>query len=431
MNRLNQKPLLPLSARSAEMEEAIGRWQDIFHGAAPWLSQKRPKTLNLAAVSTQYLARLACAELDFSVEGTSRAKQLEAALKQELLPQLPAALQQALIGGSVALKPYVEGGRVRVEWLSAEQFYPSESGSMVFLSRRDWQGKHYLRCEEHAFEGGIYRITNRAFLCGADGRAQAELPLEKLPFWAELEAELAIENLQSPLYAIWKLPFANCVDGSDEPVSLFALAEDCLESIDKIYNDYCYEFLSARRKLILREDALRLDKNGRPVLPHTEGADDVYLPLDLAGDSAAFGDYTPNIREESYRNALNQLLRCYEAQCGLSAGSLSMDERGALTATEVLAQDRRTYYTVSSIQQQGRAALEQLAVAMDALMSLYGMGRGEYRLSIRFGDSLMEDVGSEFARRLKLVELGMKPELLLSWYFDSDEAAAKAMMKEE
>ena len=75
--------------------------------------------------------------------------------------------------------------------------------------------------------------------------------------------------------------------------------------------------------------------------------------------------------------------------------------------------------------------LEQLAAAMDALMSLYGMGRGEYRLSIRFGDSLMEDVGSEFARRLKLVELGMKPELLLSWYFDSDEAAAKAMMKEE
>ena len=195
------------------------------------------------------------------------------------------------------------------------------------------------------------------------------------------------------------------------------MAEDCLESIDKIYNDYCYEFLSARRKLILREDALRLDKNGRPVLPHTEGADDVYLPLDLAGDSAAFGDYTPNIREESYRNALNQLLRCYEAQCGLSAGSLSMDERGALTATEVLAQDRRTYYTVSSIQQQGRAALEQLAAAMDALMSLYGMGRGEYRLSIRFGDSLMEDVGSEFARRLKLVELGMKPEDYW-WYCD-------------
>ena len=413
------------------MEEAIGRWQDIFHGQPHWLSRKRPHTLNLAAVSTQYLARLACAELAFSVEGTSRAAQLEAALKRELLPQLPSALQQALIGGSVALKPYIEGGKLRVEWLSAEQFYPTESGGMAFLSRRDWQGKSYLRCEEHYFEGDVYRITNRAFLCGADGRAQAEIPPEKLPFWAELNSEIAIENLKSPLYAVWKLPFANCVDGSEEPVSLFAAAESCLESIDKVYNDYCYEFLSARRKLILREDALRLDKNGKPVLPHSEGADDVYLPLDFAGESAAFGDYTPAIREESYRNALNQLLRFYELQCGLSAGSLSMDEKGALTATEVLAQDRRTYYTVASVQEQGRAALEQLAAAMDALMSLYGMGRGEYRLNIRFGDSLMEDAASEFNRRLKLVELGMKPELLLSWYFDSSEEAARAMMKEE
>ena len=69
---------------------------------------------------------------------------------------------------------------------------------------------------------------------------------------------------------------------------------------------------------------------------------------------------------------------------------------------------------------------------MNALRDLYQIGgRGSYELSVCFGDSLLEDVDSEFARRLKLVELGMKPELLLSWYFDSSETAAKAMMKEE
>ena len=208
MKLFNHKPLLPPSARSAEMEEAISRWQDIFQGSAPWLSAKRSKTLNLANVSTQYLARLACAELNLSVEGGSRAKHLQSVLNKEVLPQLPAALQAALVGGSVALKPCFDGENFAVEWLSAEQFYPTERGSTVFLSRRDWLGKQYLRCEEHAFEGAVYRISNRAFLCGADGCPQAEIPLDKLPFWAEIPAEIAVENLKTPLYAVWKLPFA-------------------------------------------------------------------------------------------------------------------------------------------------------------------------------------------------------------------------------
>ena len=184
--------------------------------------------------------------------------------------------------------------------------------------------------------------------------------------------------------------------------------------------------------MILREDALRLRSDGSPVLPHSEQAEDVYLPLDLPGDSAPFGDYTPKIRENDYRNAMNQLLRLYEMQCGVSSGTFSLDEKGALTATEVLSQDRKTYYAVAEIQQQGRVALEDLVSAMDALCDLYGIGgEGDWKLNIQFGDSLFEDCGTEFERRRKLVEMGMKPELLLAWYFGKDEDEAAKMLAKE
>lgn len=422
---------LPPSARSSDMERAMAHWQEIFCGDPPWLSRKRPRTLNLAAAGCQFLSRLVCAELQLELSGSAKADLLNTCIRQELLPRLPAALQQAMSSGSVIFKPYVSGGKLRVECLRADQFYPVEGreDAVVFLSRCRWQGRDYLRSEYHRFEEGIYRISSRAFLCDSAGRPRKAVALTDLPQWQEAAEEISIEGLDSPLWAQWKLPFANCVDGSMEPVALFANAQQCLADLDRIYNDYCYEFESARRKLILREDALRLDQRGRPILPQSEGADDVYLPLDLPGDSAAFGDYTPEIRESQYRQAINQLLRLYELQCGLSSGTFSLDDKGALTATQVISQDRRTYYTVCEIQQQGKAALENLIKALSALCDLYELAEGNYEVNLCFGDSVFEDTATEFERRLKLVQLGMKPELLLAWYFGKDEAAAREMLQ--
>lgn len=413
------------------MERAIGCWQEVFRGDPPWLSQKRPRSLNLAAAGCQYLSRLVCAELQLELSGSAKAELLNHCIRQELLPRLPMALQLAMGGGSVVFKPYVSGKTLRVECLRVDQFYPVQGreDAVVFLSRCRWQGRDYLRSEYHRFEDGIYRISSRAFLCDSIGRPRKAVALTSIPLWEDAAEEIAIEGLDSPLWAQWKLPFANCVDGSGEPVAIFANGQQCLADMDRIYNDYCYEFESARRKLILREDALRMDQRGRPILPQSEGADDVYLPLDLPGDSAAFGDYTPEIRESQYRQAINQLLRLYELQCGLSSGTFSLDEKGAVTATQVISQDRRTYYTVCEIQQQGRAALEELIKALSALCDLYDLAEGDYEVNLCFGDSVFEDTATEFDRRLKLVELGMKPELLLAWYFGKDEDAARAMLQ--
>lgn len=433
--KANKADLLPSSLRSREMEDAINRWQELALGQVPWRSSKRPRCLNLAAASTRLLSRLCCGELTLDCGDSPRGSWLSQSFERELRPQLSAALQQAMLGGAVAFRPFVEEDALRIEWLRADQFLPLERDAaghirrIAFLSRADWQGSHYLRWEEQGFEEKGYYIRQTVYLCGADGRAKKQVPLSRVPQWAALEKEVWVEGLQQPLWAIWQMPFANSVDGSSEPVSLLAAAEGIMEDIDKLYNDYCFEFSTARRKMILREDSLRLRRDGTPILPHSEAAEDVYLPLELPGDSQPFADYSPEIRESQYRQAMNQLLRLFELQCGLSSGTFSVEENSALTATQVLSQDRKTYSTIREVQEQGRDALLRLLQAMDAMASLYQLcPEGDWEPQLCFGDSVFEDTASEFERRVKMVELGMRPEFLISWYFGkSPEAAAKML----
>ena len=49
-----------------------------------------------------------------------------------------------------------------------------------------------------------------------------------------------------------------------------------------------------------------------------------------------------------------------------------------------------------------------------------------YEAEIAFGDSIFEDTGTEFQRRLQMAQAGiLRPEKLLSWYFSVDEDAAR------
>lgn len=115
---------------------------------------------------------------------------------------------------------------------------------------------------------------------------------------------------------------------------------------------------------------------------------------------------------------------------GVSSGTFSFDTaRRALTATQVISEDRTTYYTITDIQRAAGAAIEELLQALDALATLYQLAPvGEYKAAIQFGDSVFEDTQSEFDRLKAMVEMGMRPQKLLAWYFNVDEETAKGYL---
>lgn len=66
----------------------------------------------------------------------------------------------------------------------------------------------------------------------------------------------------------------------------------------------------------------------------------------------------------------------------------------------------------------------------DAYASLYGLApAGRFEPAVSFGDSIFEDTGTEFARRMQMADANyLRPELLLAWYFGVSEDKAREMM---
>lgn len=426
-------------AASDEMASALKQWIDAFCGTPEWLSNKHPRSINLAATSSLYIARLVNAEISVNLSGSARADYLQKQVESYVLPQITAKTEEAIAGGYIAAKPYPYHGGIAVDFVRADRFFPlvieptGEIREAVFVDQRSIGGDIYTRLEHHFFTDGVYHISNIAYKSRSAENLGVPIALDELTAWGELEPVVAIQGVDKPLFAVLRMPFANTIDSSKLPVSMYANAMGTLRDIDFMYSDYCFEFNSGRRKLFVADEALSTRDDGSPILPIDSDASDYYKILDFGNNpEKMLEDYTPEFRHQAYQDGLNQLLRIYEAQTGVSSGTYSMDvQTGAVTATQVISEDRNTYYTVCDIQRQSKAMLERLIEAMDTIATLYNLApSGSYELSVSFGDSVFEDTATEFSRRMQLVSIGMKPELLLSWYFDVPEEEARGMLGE-
>ncbi len=384
----------------------------------------------MAAALTGTVATLATSELYLSVKGGQRARFLQKVL-EKFQPRLTQGVALALALGCCILRPRAEAGELVLELIPGDRFYPTrlqgngQPGAGFFLDHRVWEGRELIRLEGFDFQNGTLYQTNRAMEF-SDG-CWKEIPLDSLEEWSELDRDVTIEGVAGPLFGFLQLPFQVESD-SFLPKSLYSGAESTLEELDRLWGELLYELHSGKRKRIIERQALPAEGTkpffGSP--NYHDLASDVYLVLDPEEQVKPFDDYSPAIRTEAYLNSLGALLRLLENQCHLSPGTLKMEESTSnlATATEVISREKTTYHTCGAIQQLGiLPAIHQLFQAMNGLCDLYNMcPPGPAELTVTFGDSVFEDTGTEFARRMEMVRAGILPgEALKSWYFQGED----------
>lgn len=192
-------------AASDEMTNALKQWMDAFAGSPGWLSRKHPRTINLASTSSLYLARLVNAELHFQVEGSERADFLQQQVDRYVLPQITARTEEAIAGGCIALKPYLYGGGIAVDFVRADRFYPltieptGDVKEAVFVDQRSSGGYVYTRLERHYFVDGVYHIGNTAYKSRSAENLGTQISLSDFAPWAEIEPVVAIEGISGQL----------------------------------------------------------------------------------------------------------------------------------------------------------------------------------------------------------------------------------------
>lgn len=415
------------AAISPAMAGAMETWRRAFYREGPWSGGA-----GLPATLTGYAATLVTNELELRWGAGDRADYF-AAQTPALTARLHEAVQLAAVFGWAVLRPVVEEGKFCFQLWAPGQVFPtrfSADGAITAGYFADRRGE-YLRVEEFSQEKGTLTLRNRAYRARGDVLGQ-EVPLSVRPEWENISPELVLSGLRGPLLGVIKMPFANTVEpGSPLPVSLYAGALESMGEFDRVYGDFLYELHSGRRKNIIERGAIVPEGRRKPRRPGTSYLDpttDTYI-LDPQEEHSPFQDYSPEIRTEQYLSGLKTILHIIENQCHLSPGSLSIDQRtGAMTATEVISQDKTTYNTCAAIQNRGLTpGLLAVMDAMEDLADLYGLApAGDTQKAIVYGDGIFEDTQKEFERRMEMAREGVIDKMeVRSWYFGAAEGKKK------
>ena len=416
------------------MMEAIDLWLEMFGGNAPWLN-KNHQSLGLPAIIASEMARSVTLEMEVNVAGSPMAEFIQEQLNP-FLKNIRQNTEYACAGGGVVFKPTVYDGKITIEVIHANSFYPvafdnNHKITGGYFVYRHWEGKKvYTRLEKHELIGKNYRITNKAYVSMIEEALGKECSLAEVASWADIDPEVNIQDIESTLFAYFRIPLGNTID-MDSPlgVSVYARAVDNIKEADKQYQRFLWEYEGGEMAIDASEDAFKM-VNGSPLVP--EGKERLFRvnKLDTMNGGKALEAWTPALRDSNFSAGLNRILMKIEDQCCLSRGTLSDPNEIAKTATEMKIMKQRSYAAVSDIQEALGDALNDLVYAMYCLSTLYELvPDGEYEISYKWDDSIIVDADTEREIDRQDVRDGFmaKWEYRKKWYGEDEDTAKKAI----
>ena len=418
-------------AVSLTMEQHIGLWYAMMVNTPPWQNCD-VKAVGLPAAICREVARPTLVEFTANITGSKRADYLNENF-QTAKENFNRALELGLALGGVALKPYIYGDNMLVDVTGAAGFQPTKfdpSGRCIGGVFKDKpvkvNGTYYVRLESHELNSTTYTIKNKAYYSDSAGSVGADAQLTTIPEWADIEPEVAIENVDGPLFAYFKPPIANTADSNSMcGMSIYgdAATVELIKQADEQWERLCWEYKSSERKVLMDGTSSTADMFNKRLFE--------IGPFSPNGDF--FQHIEPQIRDDAIYRGFQNTLRRVEFNIGLSYGDISDPQTIEKTATEIRSSKQRKYVLVSSIQAALAHTFDSLIYAMDVYASLYGLApAGDYETTYDWGDSILDDQETkdkEFARDLQLVGADiMNAWELRAKYFNEDEDTAKAAL---
>ena len=393
---------------SKAMRSAIGNWFSLYYGK----SEGDP---------AQRIAYTVVTKLTKTVFGEYKAvsKDKNATLVLEALNKVrKQAVQQALIGGECYLKPYPMGDSFAFTLIPRNNLLvfardpwgmPTDVGTVektvgdkcyyTLLERRKVDEKGYLTIENR-----LYKSLNADTLGG-------EVTLGEVAAYEALPASYTYPQPVGSVGLVQvKTPMCNCVDGSNEGVSLYASAADLIGLIDENEAQLRGEFQRGQSRILASRDLLR------------DGAlqDNLFVGLDEAPEQVGITIFSPQLREQSFLARKQEYLRNVESILGLRRGMLSDANAQDRTATEIASSAAEYNLTVIDFQAMWQEALEKALTLCGKLAALYQLGAiKDPSFSVDWGNGVLYDEDSTWIAYQEMVEKGLlRPEIALGWRFD-------------
>ena len=408
---------------SEKMRQAIKEWFRLYYRQAAENGENPCQRIAYTVVNK--LVRSMFSEYKAASQGAFSQGVLEALDREKAL-----AVQLALVGGESYLKPAVtEKGfsfsvlprdRLLVFARSTEGV-PTDVGSAEFTAEKGW---YYTLLERRRVdENGYLTIENTLYRSKTAGVLGTEIALRAYPRYKDF---LPSFTFPKPVYSVGlvpvKTPMLNCVDGSNQGVSLYAAAVGLIHAIDR--NEYLLqeEFERGQSRIIASRDLLR----------DGQLQDNLFVGLDEDPDNVGLTVFAPELREQSYLARKQEYLRNVEALIGLQRGTLSDVNQQMRTATEISATQTEHCLTVMDFQAMWEAAARAALKLCKALSDNYGLSGEVSELSFDWGNGVLFDEEKLWQEYKDMVARGLlAPEVALGWRFGlpSDTEQQRAVIR--
>lgn len=401
------------------LDSLVPEWAQIYADDPPWkmCGEHELDRLCMAKVLCEYIAGYNTAEYEISVgkEGSPAGEFVNGVLEDNAFAYNLQKLDEYKEAfGGAAIKPYNDGSKIMLDYVQAHNFIPlswdnKRIREAIFVSKTIRGDTLYTLLEIHTFQNGKLVIENKLFKAGTNtGALGTEVPLNSLTEYANLLPRAEFDK-DTPLFVYCYPAIANN-KSFDSPlgISRFANATDTLKSIDVAFNELQRERESAAKMIFVTDDMVkyRLGDDGVGV----RYVDTTRRVFQVVGafqqDEGKPFAFDPEFRIQERVADINAMLNLLCLQAGLSAGSLSFDEKeGIKTATEIRSENSRTFKTVSRNQDILRQALTDLVESIIFLGKLPEFGKlaaKEYEIKVTFDDSITPDRDTYINEGIKL-----------------------------
>lgn len=381
---------------SQSMEDMIQKCFAIYQGKPYWLDDTdHIKTINFAKAVCSETARLAMLGTKITIDGSVRATWLQEQI-DNIYFKLRDWVEYGCAYGTVILKPNGKGiDLVMPDNFIITDYENGEISGVVFVNRDVVGKKYYTRLEYHRFVDGFYVITNRCYIGSNENDTNNNIDIKKTP-WKELSEESIIENVDSPLYGVLKMPHANNVD-VDSPMGLpiFSDALEELKDLDIAYSRNSKEILDSKRTVLLDSDRL-LPSGGKVAQTgayferqrESMGLPDYVKNVYGNGSEDFYQEINPTLNTDTRISGLNALLSQIGYKIGYSNGYFVFNEStGIQTATGVEAEQQRTIQFIKDVRDKVEGCLNRVIYALSVFADLYNLAPvGTYEVVYDFGD---------------------------------------------
>lgn len=391
---------------SKGMLNAFKEWSQIFNQNEPWINETTT-SLHIAKTICEKVAKAATIEYKSICDEPYINKIYQRFLRNKRKNT------EYMIGKScIFFKPYYNGSDIKISVIHADKFIPvkfDDDGELLGCIIIDQITKGniiYTRLEYSELINDKMITKNIAYKGSKNGVIlEKKIKLKDVDKWKDIEEIITIEGIDRLIGGFASMNSANTIDNSypcGTPIYFNAIGT--IKEIDKQFSRTLWEFEGTELAIDVDETMFIKDpKTGSFKLP--KGKKRLYRMLrdTKSTNDKGYNIFSPEIRDESLFNGLNEYLRQVENECGLAYGTLSKLDEIAKTATEIKSSRQDYYVTVADIQASMQNAFDDLIYGIYVLCKLYNIPvKNNYIVEHDWDDSILVDKDS--TRNQALVE---------------------------